>query len=214
MSLLMKDMIVTLLLVTAPAGQNTITVVASAVTKVITDHPKIVVLNQNAGEPVKANATSQIVTTPPKEHDFTKIPPGARYKPGELLVCFAPRADGTEMTIRQMNRILASLGGGFIKAKSMLCIYPPEFGVGLPRSLTVKQALVTYNRSKEILYARPIYLDVYIAPPTLTKPAPKPVPSRNKPIELRNQSPGKRIVYSNRAKKTVPLSRPRSHQRR
>ena len=59
MSLLMKDMIVTLLLVTAPAGQNTITVVASAVTKVITDHPKIVVLDQNAGKPVKANARSQ-----------------------------------------------------------------------------------------------------------------------------------------------------------
>lgn len=214
MSSQLQDIIVTLLLVVAPAGQNAVTVVASAITKVITNHPKIVVLDQNAGKPSKANAIHQIVSTPPKEHDFTEIPPGANFKPGELIVCFALRADGTERTIRQMNRILASLGGGFVKARSRLCISPPEFWVGLPRSLTVKQALVTYNRSKEILYARPIYLDVYIAPPTFTKPAPKPVPSRNKPIVLRPQSPRLRSQHFNRTRKTIPLSRPRSHRGR
>jgi hypothetical protein len=39
-----------------------------------------------------------------KGHDFTKIAAGAEYKPGELLVRFAPRADWSEQAHWKKNK--------------------------------------------------------------------------------------------------------------
>ena len=48
----------------------------------------------------------------PEGFDFT-VAADANYAPGELLVRFAPRADGVQRSTAEKNQILTSLGGGF-----------------------------------------------------------------------------------------------------
>ena len=50
-----------------------------------------------------------------KGHDFTTIPADADYAPGELLVRFAPKAKGIQLSTEEKNEILTSLGGATIK---------------------------------------------------------------------------------------------------
>ena len=42
----------------------------------------------------------------PEGHDFTSIPAGADYAPGELLVRFAPKAKGIQRSTAEKNQIL------------------------------------------------------------------------------------------------------------
>jgi len=91
---------------------------------------------------------------PPKAHDFT-IPADAVYKPGELLVRFAPNVDGKQLNFVEKNQVLSLLGGGTIK-KSFK-IVPGLTLVKLPTGLTVKDALKTFNKTDGILYAEPNY---------------------------------------------------------
>jgi hypothetical protein len=91
----------------------------------------------------------------PQGRDFTKITPGASYKPGELLVRFVPRANGRQRSRADKGAVLAAMGGGNIKHSFGLV--PGLTHVLLPKGLTVQQALKRFNRRSEILYAEPNY---------------------------------------------------------
>lgn len=77
------------------------------------------------------------------------------YKPGELIVRFAPNADGIQHSTTEKTQILSSLGGATIKHNFTtvpgLCI------VELPVGQTVEDALKTFNKANGILYAEPDY---------------------------------------------------------
>ena len=89
-----------------------------------------------------------------KGHDFT-VPAEAPYKPGELLVRFAPKANRKIRTHQEKTQILNSLGGGSIKRSFK--VVPGLSTVKLPPGMTVKDALKTFNKAGGILYAQPNY---------------------------------------------------------
>ena len=97
----------------------------------------------------------KISAAPPKGFDFT-VPVAAPYVEGELLVRFAPKADGIQRSLTEKNQILTSLGGGTIKRNFK--IVPGLTLVELPSGLTVKDALKTFNDTDGILHAQPNYL--------------------------------------------------------
>jgi subtilisin family serine protease len=83
------------------------------------------------------------------------IPADASYKPGELLVRFAPKAARTQRSTAEKHEILSVLGGGIIKRDYR--IVPGLSVVKLPDGMTVQDALKTFNKANGILYAEPIY---------------------------------------------------------
>ncbi|MHC4574804.1 MAG: S8 family serine peptidase, partial [Planctomycetota bacterium] len=91
-----------------------------------------------------------LISSPPKGRDFTKIPPNASYRPGELLVRFAPRADGKQRAKAEKDAVLASIAGGAIKHSYQLV--PGLTVVKLPEGQTVQEALKRFNAKGEILY--------------------------------------------------------------
>ena len=90
----------------------------------------------------------------PVGRDFTVIPDGAEYAPGQLLVRFAPKTNGMQRSTAEKNQILNSLGGGIIKHTYKI---PGLTLVKLPAGLTVRDALKTFNKEIGILYAEPDY---------------------------------------------------------
>ena len=77
------------------------------------------------------------------------------YKPGELLVRFAPKPNGQQRTITERNEILASIVGGNVtrsyKLVSGLTL------VKLPTNTAVENALAAFKNASGILYAEPNY---------------------------------------------------------
>jgi hypothetical protein len=90
----------------------------------------------------------------PEGHDFT-VAANAPYEAGELIVRFANKAGGAELSAAEKNEILLSLGGGSIERSYRLV--PGLSVVKLPAGLTVEQALKTFNGAGGILYAEPNY---------------------------------------------------------
>jgi subtilisin family serine protease len=91
----------------------------------------------------------------PKDHDFTKIEENAKYRPGHLLVRFAPKPDGKTRNITEKKQILKKIGKAKIKK-----IYKNSSDltlVELPLGQTVKDALKLYNKRDDIFYAEPDY---------------------------------------------------------
>lgn len=81
--------------------------------------------------------------------------PDANYAPGELLVRFAPKADGTQCSTAEKNLILNSLGGGTIKRNSR---HVPGLSlIKLPTGQIVKNNLQKYRNANGILHAGPNY---------------------------------------------------------
>ncbi|MHC4529595.1 MAG: S8 family peptidase [Planctomycetota bacterium] len=99
-----------------------------------------------------------MISQPPKDHDFTKIPQGAAYKAGELLVHFMPKANGSQQSRAEKNAVLAAIGAGNIKRSYRLV--PGLTVVKLPEGLTVENALKRFKGKGEVLYAEPNY-EVY-----------------------------------------------------
>ncbi len=91
----------------------------------------------------------------PTNHDFTKITANAEYKPGELLVRFAPKSDWSQRSTVEKQQILTDLGGASIKRNFK--IVPGACVVKLPSGLTVEDALKTFNKTAGIIYAEPNY---------------------------------------------------------
>lgn len=83
------------------------------------------------------------------------VPGQPAYKPGELLVRFAPKPDGKQRTLAGKNDILASIYGGNIKHSYKLV--PGLTVVKLPPGKSVEDVLTTFNKSSGILYAEPNY---------------------------------------------------------
>jgi len=77
------------------------------------------------------------------------------YKPGELLVRFAPKADGKQRTLAERNTVLAAIDGGTVKHSYKLV--PGLTVVKLPANRTVQNAIPTFKTTQGILYAEPNY---------------------------------------------------------
>ncbi|MHC4570956.1 MAG: LamG-like jellyroll fold domain-containing protein [Planctomycetota bacterium] len=104
------------------------------------------------GDP--ASATSEIVISAPSGHDFT-VAADAPFAPGELLVRFAPQANQTWPDTVGKNAILSSLGGAYTEREYKIA--PGLCLVKLPDSMTIAEALVSFNNTSGILYAEPNY---------------------------------------------------------
>lgn len=193
----MKDMIVMLLLVATPTTWSGVTVAASRIIKVTTGSSTRTLIKPNVKRPDKPDSKSHHFSPPPPGHDFTKIPPGARYAPGKLLVRFAPLADGTQQPVAEKERIVRRLGGRVMKHYRLV---PGLVVVALPPWQSVRMALIIYNRVREILHASPCY--IYRIPELpRPKPAPRPIPPARKPSVLRPHSPGLRIRHFSPARR-------------
>ena len=77
------------------------------------------------------------------------------YKPGELLVRFAPKPNGKQRTITERNEILASIEGGNVKRSYKLVSGLTL--VKLPTNTAVENALAAFKNASGILYAEPNY---------------------------------------------------------
>jgi hypothetical protein len=77
------------------------------------------------------------------------------YKPGELLVHFAPKADDKQQTLTERDRTLASIGVGTVKYSYKLV--PGLSVVKLPVDVAVESALAALKNADGILYAEPNY---------------------------------------------------------
>ncbi|UCC22394.1 MAG: S8 family serine peptidase, partial [Planctomycetota bacterium] len=117
---------------------------------------------------------SHISFTPPTEgegigsvvlgDDFITSAADSSYKPGELLVRFAPKANGRQRDKKEKEEILRSLDGGTIKHTFRLV--PGLNVVKLPKGHKVKDVLEKFNREAGILYAQPNYkMTLDSAPP-------------------------------------------------
>lgn len=83
-------------------------------------------------------------------------PNGAKYVEGELLVRFAPKADGRIPSRTERDAVLTALGGA--KETGSYWLVPGLTVVRLPDGLSVEVALPLFNKRPEILYAEPNYL--------------------------------------------------------
>lgn len=101
------------------------------------------------GRPESTNARSQAAGG-----GFT-VAGGGVCKEGELLVRFAPKADGKQPGTAEKSQILTSLGGA--AEKESFKIVPGLSLVKLPAGQKVEDALQTYNNTGGILYAGPNY---------------------------------------------------------
>jgi len=94
-----------------------------------------------------------------KGRDFTQIPPGARYVTDEVIVMFAPQADGQLPAAAAKQELLSSLAKCRILLEPSVLKSPPQFGLAkLPAGLTVADALKMFNGKDGIIYAQPHYI--------------------------------------------------------
>ncbi len=77
------------------------------------------------------------------------------YKPGELLVRFAPKSDGKQRTLSEKNDFLDSISGGNVKHSYK--IVPGLTLVKLRENLSVEDAVPAFKSTSGILYAEPNY---------------------------------------------------------
>jgi parallel beta-helix repeat protein len=77
------------------------------------------------------------------------------YKPGELIVRFAPKIDSKQRTPAERSEILSSICGASIEHSYKLV--PDLTVVKLPAGMTVNDGLKTFNRIPGIMYAEPNY---------------------------------------------------------
>jgi len=93
---------------------------------------------------------------------YTETPAGSQppsdpfdlgYVPGELLVRFAPKTDGTQLSMAEKNQIMSSLGEATVKGTYR--IVPGLSHVKLPEGITVEQAIKRLSKTGGIMYAQP-----------------------------------------------------------
>jgi len=78
------------------------------------------------------------------------------YKEGELIVRFAPNANGLQRDMKEKLQILDSLGGGTIQMQSRLV--PGLCLVKLPPGTSVKQIINNFKTKNGIDYAQPNFI--------------------------------------------------------
>ena len=99
---------------------------------------------------------STINFTLPKNYDSTSTLADAQYEEGELIVHFAPKANGIQRTTFERNAILVNLGGGEVKHTFKLV--PGLSLIKLQAGVKVVNILTDFNKSPEIVYAQPNYI--------------------------------------------------------
>jgi len=77
------------------------------------------------------------------------------YKPGELIVRFAPKYNGSQRNLAERNAALQSFGGGQVIHSYKLV--PGLSVVKLPPSISVADVVAKFKKEKGILYAEPNY---------------------------------------------------------
>ena len=77
------------------------------------------------------------------------------YKPGELIVRFAPKAIGEQLTKIEKQTLLTSLDAGTVKHTTKLV--PGLSLVKLPEGVTVEAALSKLKAAGDIIYVEPNY---------------------------------------------------------
>jgi len=77
------------------------------------------------------------------------------YVPGELLVRFETKPDGKQRTLTEKNSLLSSVTGGDVAYTHK--IVPGLTLVKLPKNVTVKDALLSFQNLDGIIYAEPNY---------------------------------------------------------
>lgn len=91
---------------------------------------------------------------------YARSPNDLGYKPGELMVRFAPKGKGIQRTKAEQNNVLRAINAGNVKHSYKLV--PGLSVIKLARGLTVENALKRFKNRGEVLYAEPnhkIYLD-------------------------------------------------------
>jgi len=81
---------------------------------------------------------------------------GLGYKEGEILVLFAPKADGSQRATLERNTIIEDIDGGEVISSYKLV--PGLSLVKLPEGVKVKDVLTNFNKTTGILYAQPNYI--------------------------------------------------------
>lgn len=84
---------------------------------------------------------------------YAQPPNDLGYKPGELIVRFAPKATGLQRTKGERNNVLRAINAGTVKHSYKLV--PGLSVIKLPPALTVENALKRFKNRGEILYAAP-----------------------------------------------------------
>lgn len=104
------------------------------------------------------------LSVPAKGPHLWRIPPGASFTPGELLVRFAPDEEGQIPGRAEKNTILRRFGGASIEREFDLV--PGLALVKLPRGQRVNEGVLKrFNQMPEILYAEPDYKGGLLAEP-------------------------------------------------
>lgn len=86
---------------------------------------------------------------------YAQIPQNAEYKEGELIVRFAPKANGLQRTLQERNATLSLFNGGTVKYSFNLV--PGLTLVQLPNGSNVKDSITLFTNRTDILYAEPNY---------------------------------------------------------
>jgi len=101
-----------------------------------------------------ATAGKERIVSAPQDYDFRALGESP-YRPGEVIIRFAAKADGKLRSLAEKNQILQALGGGQIRQEFGLV--PGLCLVELPAETTVEEALVAFNEADGVLYAQPNY---------------------------------------------------------
>ncbi|MHC4619156.1 MAG: S8 family serine peptidase [Planctomycetota bacterium] len=110
---------------------------------------------QSALAPEELSMSEQdTIPSSPRDPDFS-IPANAVYRPGRLIVRFAPSAKGKQRSTAEKNQVLSSLGGAIVKRNYKLV--PGLSVVELPAPMAVENAVRAFNKANGILYAQPDY---------------------------------------------------------
>jgi hypothetical protein len=91
-----------------------------------------------------------------QQRDFS-VPEDAPYVEGELLVRFAPDANGILLTSEAKSSIMSYSLGAQVEQKCQYKIVPGLSLVKLPAGVTVKDALAILSNDSTVLYAQPNY---------------------------------------------------------
>lgn len=86
---------------------------------------------------------------------YAQIPQNAEYKEGELIVRFAPKANGLQRTIQEKNATLSLFNGGNVKYSYKFV--PGLTLVQLPHGINVKDSVTLFTNRPEFLYVEPNY---------------------------------------------------------
>ena len=86
----------------------------------------------------------------------TFLVPALQYEPGELLVRFKSKTDGSQLALTEKNSVLASINGGTVEHSYKLV--EGLTLVKLPESVTVENALLVFKNAQSISYAHPNYI--------------------------------------------------------